>query len=99
MPDRPTAWYLRRMLSPRVTNVMATSMPLAEKGSLGETRVTGTALLPLLVPGHLCGVGLSFFGDWAEVSFVADRALPLGELLPELWEQAVRELAESVQRG
>ncbi|MGW5761414.1 hypothetical protein [Streptomyces tendae] len=98
MPDRPTAWYLRRMLSPRVTNVMATSMPLAEKGSLGETRVTGTALLPLLVPGHLCGVGLSFFGDWAEVSFVADRALPLGELLPELWEQAVRELEESAQR-
>lgn len=36
MPDRPTAWYLRRMLSPRVTNVMATSMPLAEKGSLGR---------------------------------------------------------------
>ncbi|MFE2292980.1 hypothetical protein [Streptomyces sp. NPDC059452] len=95
MPDRPTDWYLRRMLSPRVTNVMATSMPLADKGSLGETQVTGTALLPLLVPGHLFAVGLSFFGDWAEVSFVADRALPLGELLPELWEQAVGELAES----
>ncbi|MFJ2708840.1 hypothetical protein ACIO3R_37390 [Streptomyces sp. NPDC087428] len=95
MPGRPTEWYLRRMLSPRVTNVMATSMPLAEKGSLGETQVTGTALLPLLVPGHLFGVGLSFFGDWAEVSFVADRALPLGELLPELWEQAVAELEES----
>ncbi|MEU8626848.1 hypothetical protein [Streptomyces sp. NPDC048669] len=95
MPGRPTEWYLRRMLSPRVTNVMATSMPLADKGSLGETQVTGTALLPLLVPGHLCGVGLSFFGDWAEVSFVADRALPLGELLPELWERAVGELEES----
>lgn len=95
MPDRPTEWYLRRMLSPRVTNVMATSMPLADRGSLGETQVTGTALLPLLVPGHLCGAGLSFFGDWAEVSFVADRALPLGELLPELWEQAVGELEES----
>ncbi|MFH8439775.1 wax ester/triacylglycerol synthase domain-containing protein [Streptomyces sp. NPDC018026] len=95
MPGRPTEWYLRRMLSPRVTNVMATSMPLAEKGSLGETQVTGTALLPLLVPGHLFAVGLSFFGDWAEVSFVADRALPLGELLPELWEQAVGELEES----
>jgi diacylglycerol O-acyltransferase / wax synthase len=95
MPDRPTEWYLRRVLSPRVTNVMATSMPLADKGSLGETQVTGTALLPLLVPGHLLGVGLSFFGDWAEVSFVADRALPLGELLPELWEQAVGELEES----
>ncbi|WP_228993603.1 hypothetical protein [Streptomyces sp. DH8] len=99
MPDRPTAWYLRRVLSPRVTNVMATSMPLADKGSLGETQVTGTALLPLLVPGHLFGVGLSFFGDWAEVSFVADRALPLGELLPELWEQAVGELEESAKRG
>lgn len=95
MPGRPTEWYLRRMLSPRVTNVMATSMPLADKGSLGETQVTGTALLPLLVPGHLFGVGLSFFGAWAEVSFVADRALPLGELLPELWEQAVGELEES----
>lgn len=95
MPGRPTEWYLRRVLSPRVTNVMATSMPLADKGSLGETQVTGTALLPLLVPGHLFGVGLSFFGDWAEVSFVADRALPLGELLPELWEQAVGELEES----
>ncbi|MFH9269135.1 wax ester/triacylglycerol synthase domain-containing protein [Streptomyces sp. NPDC017546] len=95
MPDGPTEWYLRRMLSPRVTNVMATSMPLADKGSLGETQVTGTALLPLLVPGHLFAVGLSFFGDWAEVSFVADRALPLGELLPELWERAVEELKES----
>ncbi|MFJ4839921.1 hypothetical protein [Streptomyces sp. NPDC088746] len=95
MPGRPTDWYMRRVLSPRVTNVMATSMPLADKGSLGETQVTGTALLPLLVPGHLFGVGLSFFGDWAEVSFVADRALPMGELLPELWEQAVGELEES----
>ncbi|MET7646455.1 hypothetical protein ABZS83_23070 [Streptomyces sp. NPDC005426] len=92
MPGRPTEWYLRRVLSPRLTNVMATSMPLADRGSLGETQVTGTALLPLLVPGHLFGVGLSFFGDWAEVSFVADRALPLGGLLPELWEQAVEEL-------
>ncbi|MYV48328.1 wax ester/triacylglycerol synthase domain-containing protein [Streptomyces sp. SID2888] len=92
MPDRPTEWYLRRMLSPRVTDVMATSMPVAEKGSLGDTQVTGIALLPLLVPGHLFGVGLSFFGNWTEVSFVADRALPLGELLPELWEQAVGEL-------
>lgn len=94
MPGRPTEWYLRRILSPRVTNVMATSMPLAEKGSLGETQVTGTALLPLVVPGHLFGVGLSFFGDWAEVSFVADAALPLGEALPELWERAVGELEE-----
>ncbi|MCX5415978.1 hypothetical protein [Streptomyces sp. NBC_00059] len=95
MPGRPTDWYMRRVLSPRFTNVMATSMPLADRGSLGETQVTGTALLPLLVPGHLFGVGLSFFGDWAEVSFVADRALPSGELLPELWEQAVGELEES----
>ncbi|MER7699199.1 wax ester/triacylglycerol synthase domain-containing protein [Streptomyces sp. NPDC096095] len=95
MPGRPTEWYLRRMLSARVTNVMATSMPLADKGSLGETQVTGAALLPPLVPWHLFGVGLSFFGDWAEVSFVADRALPQGELLPELWEQAVGELERS----
>ncbi|MFD8686508.1 hypothetical protein [Streptomyces sp. NPDC059651] len=95
MPGRPTDWYMRRVLSPRVTNAMATSMPLADQGTLGETQVTGTALLPLLVPGHLFGVGLSFFGDWAEVSFVADRALPSGELLPELWEQAVGELEES----
>ncbi|MGW3951114.1 wax ester/triacylglycerol synthase domain-containing protein [Streptomyces sp. NPDC004752] len=95
MPDRPTEWYLRRMLSPRVTDVMATSMPVADKGGLGDTQVTGVALLPLLVPGHLFGVGLSFFGNWAEASFLADRALPLGELLPELWEQAVAELAET----
>ncbi|MFE1483128.1 wax ester/triacylglycerol synthase domain-containing protein [Streptomyces fimicarius] len=95
MPDAPTEWYLRRMLSPRVTNVMATSMPLADQGSLGDSQVTGTALLPLLVPGHLFAVGLSFFGDWAEVSFLTDRALPLGESLPLLWEQAVGELAES----
>ncbi|MEU0951336.1 wax ester/triacylglycerol synthase domain-containing protein [Streptomyces niveus] len=95
MPDRPTAWYLRRMLSPRVTDVMATSMPVADKGSLGNSQVTGVALLPLLVPGHLFGVGLSFFGNWAETSFVADRALPDGESLPELWEQAVRELEET----
>ncbi|MFD3918951.1 wax ester/triacylglycerol synthase domain-containing protein [Streptomyces sp. NPDC058595] len=92
MPDRPTAWYMRRMLSPRVTDVMATSMPVADKGGLGNSRVTGVALLPLLVPGHLFGVGLSYFGEWAETSFVADRALPLGDLLPELWEQAVGEL-------
>ncbi|MFD6988462.1 wax ester/triacylglycerol synthase domain-containing protein [Streptomyces sp. NPDC059943] len=92
MPDRPTEWYMRRMLSPRVTDVMATSMPVADKGSLGDGRVTGVALLPLLVPGHLFGVGLSFFGNWAETSFVADRALPLGESLPELWERAVHEL-------
>ncbi|MFE4060223.1 wax ester/triacylglycerol synthase domain-containing protein [Streptomyces sp. NPDC059096] len=95
MPGRPTAWYLRRVLSPRVTQVMATSMPLADKGSLGDTPVTGTALLPLLVPGHLFGVGLSFFDTWAEVSFVADRALPLGETLPGLWERAVAELAQT----
>ncbi|PJM93216.1 hypothetical protein [Streptomyces sp. CB01373] len=92
MPDRPTEWYLRRMLSPGVTQVMATSMPVADKGSLGTTQVTGVALLPLLVPGHLFGVGLSFFGSSAEVTFVSDRALPFGELLPELWEQAVGEL-------
>ncbi|MFJ2716414.1 wax ester/triacylglycerol synthase domain-containing protein [Streptomyces sp. NPDC087437] len=96
MPDRPTEWYLRRMLSPRVTQVMATSMPVADKGSLGNTQVTGVALLPLLVPGHLFGVGLSFFGSWAEVAFVSDRALPLGERLPELWEQAVGELEGAV---
>lgn len=94
MPARPTEWYMRRVLSPRVTNVMATSMPLADKGSLGESQVTGTALLPLLVPGHLFAVGLSFFGQWAEVSMVAHRGLPLGELLPELWEQAVKELED-----
>ncbi|MET9775570.1 wax ester/triacylglycerol synthase domain-containing protein [Streptomyces sp. NPDC006367] len=92
MPDRPTEWYLRRMLSPQVTDVMATSMPLADKGTLGDTQVTDVALLPLLVPGHLLGVGLSFFGDRAGVSFVTDRALPHGELLPELWERAVGEL-------
>ncbi|WP_330237622.1 wax ester/triacylglycerol synthase domain-containing protein [Streptomyces sp. NBC_00525] len=94
MPAGPTAWYTRRVLSPRVTNVMATSMPLAERGSLGDTRVTGTALLPLLVPGHLVAVALSYFGEWAEVSFVTDTGLPQGEQLPELWERAVAELAE-----
>ncbi|RDG37797.1 wax ester/triacylglycerol synthase domain-containing protein [Streptomyces corynorhini] len=99
MPGRPTAWYLRRVISPRVTDVMATSMPLADKGGLGDTRVTGTALLPLLVPGHLFGVGLSFFDTWAEVSFVADRALPLGESLPGLWERAVAELAQEQGPG
>lgn len=95
MPDRPTEWYLRRMLSPRVTDIMTTSMPIADKAGLGDTRVTGVVLLPLLVPGHLFGVGLSFFGTWAEVSFLADRALPSGELLPELWEQAVDELEKT----
>ncbi|MEE1798407.1 wax ester/triacylglycerol synthase family O-acyltransferase [Streptomyces sp. JV176] len=95
MPGRPTEWYLRRVTSPRVTDVMATSMPLADQAGLGDTHVTGTALLPLLVPGHLFGVGLSFFGTWAEVSFVADRALPLGESLPGLWERAVVELEEA----
>ncbi|MFJ1646220.1 wax ester/triacylglycerol synthase domain-containing protein [Streptomyces sp. NPDC088258] len=99
MPDRPTEWYLRRVISPRVTDVMATSMPLADKGSLGDTRVTGTALLPLLVPGHLFGVGLSFFDTWAEVSFVADPGLPLGETLPELWERAVAELGGTPAHG
>ncbi|MFJ3186923.1 wax ester/triacylglycerol synthase domain-containing protein [Streptomyces halstedii] len=95
MPARPTEWYMRGMLSPRVTDVMATSMPLADRGSLGDTQVTGTALLPLVVPGHLFAVGLSFFGGWAEVSFVADRALPLGESLPELWERAVGDLEQA----
>jgi hypothetical protein len=94
-PDRPAEWYLRRVLSPRVTDIMATSMPLADKGTLGDTQVTDVALLPLLVPGHLLGVGLSFFGDWAGVSFVTDRALPFGELLPQLWERAVGELEEA----
>lgn len=88
-PDRVV--HARDVL-PRVTDVMATSMPLADQGSLGDTQVTGTALLPLVVPGHLFAVGLSFFGGWAEVSFVADRALPLGESLPELWERAVGDL-------
>ncbi|TRV80813.1 hypothetical protein FKN01_05985 [Streptomyces sp. 130] len=95
MPARPTAWYMRRVLSPRVANVMATSMPLAHRGSLGETQVTGTALLPLVVPGHLFAVGLSFFGEWAEVSVVVDRGLALGGELPDLWERAVAELAET----
>ncbi|MGQ4488354.1 wax ester/triacylglycerol synthase domain-containing protein [Streptomyces sp. SAS_281] len=96
MPARPTAWYMRRVLSPRVTNVMATSMPLAHRGSLGETQVTGTALLPLVVPGHLFAVGLSFFGEWAEVSVIVDSGLDLGGELPDLWERAVAELAETV---
>ncbi|MGW1184941.1 wax ester/triacylglycerol synthase domain-containing protein [Streptomyces drozdowiczii] len=95
MPARPTEWYMRRVLSPRVTNVMTTSMPLADRGNLGETRVTGTALLPLLVPGHLFAVALSFFGEWAEVSVVVDSGLPLGERLPELWERAVTELEQA----
>lgn len=96
MPDRPTEWYMRLVLSPRVTDLIATSMPLAGKGSLGTATVTGTALLPPLLPGHLCGVGLSFFGSYAEVSFVTDRALPQGETLPGLWEQAVQELERAV---
>ncbi|MFF5338874.1 wax ester/triacylglycerol synthase domain-containing protein [Streptomyces sp. NPDC013181] len=95
MPAGPTAWYTRRVLSPRVTNVMATSMPVAERGGLGDTRVTGTALLPLFVPGHLVAVALSFFGEWAEVSFVTDGGLPQGERLPDLWERAVAELEEA----
>ncbi|MFF3128776.1 wax ester/triacylglycerol synthase domain-containing protein [Streptomyces sp. NPDC057908] len=95
MPDRPTEWYMRGVFSPRVTDILATSMPLANEGSLGATQVTGTVLLPLLLPGHLFGVGLSFFGTWAEVSFVTDRGLPLAELLPSLWEQAVGELEEA----
>lgn len=96
MPDRPTEWYMRIVLSRRVTDLLATSMPLAGQGSLGAATVTGTALLPPLVPGHLCGVGLSFFGSWAEVSFVTDRALPLGDSLPGLWELAVGELERAV---
>jgi len=96
MPDRPTEWYMRLVLSPRVTDLIATSMPLAGKGSLGAATVTGTALLPPLLPGHLCGVGLSFFGSHAEVSFVTDRAFPQGESLPGLWEQAVEELERAV---
>ncbi|WP_405812371.1 hypothetical protein OG524_35065 [Streptomyces sp. NBC_01520] len=93
MPDAPTEWYMRRVISPRVTNIMATSMPLAEEGSLGATQVTGSALLPLLLPGHFFAVGLSFFGTWAEVSFLTDRALPLADRLPALWEEAVDALA------
>ncbi|MDQ0792386.1 wax ester/triacylglycerol synthase domain-containing protein [Streptomyces sp. B1I3] len=92
MPDRPTEWYLRKVMSRRVTDILATSMPLSEEGVLGATQVTGTALLPLVFPGHLFGVGLSFFGTWAEVSFVTDRALPLAERLPALWERAVDDL-------
>ncbi|WEH30964.1 wax ester/triacylglycerol synthase domain-containing protein [Streptomyces sp. AM 3-1-1] len=92
MPDRPTAWYMRGIFSSRVTDILATSMPLAEEGALGGTTVTGTALLPLLLPGHLFGVGLSLFGTWGDVSFVTDRALPGAESLPGLWEEAVAEL-------
>ncbi|WP_234010135.1 hypothetical protein [Streptomyces sp. SA3_actF] len=92
MPDRPTAWYMRGIFSSRVTDILATSMPLAEEGALGGTTVTGTAFLPLLLPGHLFGVGLSLFGTWADVSFVTDRALPGAESLPRLWEEAVAEL-------
>ncbi|MCX2968415.1 MULTISPECIES: wax ester/triacylglycerol synthase domain-containing protein [Streptomyces] len=96
MPDRPTEWCLRLAFSRRVTDLLATSMPLARKGDLGAATVTGTALLPPLAPGHLCAVGLSFFGDWAEVAFVTDRALPLAASLPGLWEQAVDELERAV---
>ncbi|WP_432160110.1 wax ester/triacylglycerol synthase domain-containing protein [Streptomyces sp. NRRL F-5630] len=92
MPDRPTEWYMRGVFSSRVTDILATSMPVAEEGSLGATTVTATALLPLLLPGHLFGVGLSYFGSWADVSFVTDRALPWAEHLPRLWEEAVAEL-------
>lgn len=95
MPDRPTEWYMRRVISPRVTAMVATSVPLAERAGLGGTQVTGTALLPLCLPGHLFGVGLAFFGDWAEVSFVADRGLPLRDRLPGLWTEAVAELERS----
>ncbi|MGQ4513063.1 wax ester/triacylglycerol synthase domain-containing protein [Streptomyces sp. DW26H14] len=99
MPDRPTEWYMRGVFSPRVTDILATSMPLADEAALGETRVTGTALLPLLLPGHLFGVGLSFFGTWAEVSFMTDSGLPLAARLPGLWEQAATELDEASARA
>ncbi|MEU1049355.1 wax ester/triacylglycerol synthase domain-containing protein [Streptomyces sp. NPDC005897] len=92
MPARPTAWYMRQITSPKVTAIMTTSVPLADGGALGTTNVTGAALLPLLLPGHLCGVGLAFFGDWAEVSFTVDDALPHCERLPGLWTDAVEEL-------
>jgi diacylglycerol O-acyltransferase / wax synthase len=95
MPDRPTEWYMRRMISPRFTSMVATSVPLADGGSLGPAQVTGAALLPLLPPGHLFGVGLALFGGWAEVSFVADRALPLADRLPIFWSQAVNDLEKS----
>ncbi|WP_282090686.1 WS/DGAT domain-containing protein [Streptomyces tendae] len=94
MPARPTAWYMRQITSPNVTAVMATTVPLADGGALGTTNVTGAALLPLLLPGHLCGVGLAFFGDWADVSFTVDHALPHGERLPGLWTDAVEELEQ-----
>ncbi|RSS96818.1 DUF1298 domain-containing protein [Streptomyces sp. WAC02707] len=96
MPARPTAWYMRQITSPRVTALVATSVPLAEDGALGATDVTGAALLPLLLPGHLCGVGLAFFGDWAEVSFTVDDALPHGGRLPGLWTDAVEELEQDL---
>jgi hypothetical protein len=96
MPARPTAWYMRQITSPRVTAMVTTSVPLAEDGALGTTNVTGAALLPLLLPGHLCGVGLAFFGDWAEVSFTVDHALPHGERLPCLWTDAVEELEQDL---
>lgn len=96
MPARPTAWYMRQITSPSVTAMVTTSVPLAEGGALGATNVTGAALLPLLLPGHLCGVGLAFFGDWAEVSFTVDHALPHGERLPGLWTDAVEELEQDL---
>jgi diacylglycerol O-acyltransferase / wax synthase len=92
MPARPTAWYMRRITSPGVTAMVTTCVPLADDGALGTTDVTGAALLPLLLPGHICGVGLAFFGDWAEVSFTVDHALPHGERLPGLWTDAVEML-------
>ncbi|WP_345592642.1 wax ester/triacylglycerol synthase domain-containing protein [Streptomyces marokkonensis] len=96
MPAGPTAWYMRQITSPEVTAMVATSVPLAESGALGTTGVTGAALLPLLLPGHLFGAGLAFFGDRAEVSFTVDHALPLGERLPDLWTDAVEELERSL---
>ncbi|MFC8103404.1 wax ester/triacylglycerol synthase domain-containing protein [Streptomyces sp. NPDC057363] len=95
-PAGPTAWYMRQIISPDVTAMMATSVPLAEGGALGATNVTGAALLPLLLPGHLFGVGLAFFGDRAEASFLVDHALPLGERLPGLWTDAVEELERNL---
>ncbi|WP_030182761.1 wax ester/triacylglycerol synthase domain-containing protein [Streptomyces violaceorubidus] len=96
MPARPTAWYMRQITSPAVTAMVTTTVPLAEGGALGGANVTGAALLPLLLPGHICGVGLAFFGDWAEVSFTVDHALPHGERLPGLWTEAVEALEQDL---
>ncbi|MER7053680.1 MULTISPECIES: hypothetical protein [unclassified Streptomyces] len=41
-------------------------------------------------------MGLAFFGDRAEVSFLGDSALPLGEQLPDLWTDAVEQLGRSL---